>query len=190
MQTGTTSELNLADYFRANSMTYTLHAYGTIAEVMTALKGGECEVFSTDQSGLYAERVNLSQPNAAIILPDIISKEPLGPAVRADDLAWFNIVKWVAFALINAEELGIKSSNIDEALASAKPDARRFTGAEGGFGAKLGLDNAWAIHAVKDVGNYAEIFERNVGSHSKLAIPRGLNELWSAGGILYAPPLR
>ena len=190
VQKGTTSELNLADYFRANSMTYTLHAYDTIAEVIKALEGGACDVFSTDQSGLYAERGNLSQPNAAVILPDIISKEPLGPAVRADDIAWFNIVKWVAFAIINAEELGIKSSNIDEALASTKPDARRFTGAEGAFGAKLGLDNSWAIRAVKDVGNYSEIFERNIGSGSKLAIPRGLNQLWSAGGILYAPPLR
>jgi general L-amino acid transport system substrate-binding protein len=190
VQKGTTSELNLADYFRANSMTYTLRAYDTIAEVIKALEGGECDVFSTDQSGLYAERGNLSQPNAAVILPDIISKEPLGPVVRADDVAWFNIVKWVAFALIDAEELGIKSSNIDEALASTKPDARRFTGAEGGFGAKLGLDNAWAIHAVKDVGNYSEIFERNIGTGSKLAIPRGMNQLWSAGGILYAPPLR
>jgi general L-amino acid transport system substrate-binding protein len=190
VQKGTTSELNLADYFRANSMTYTLHAFETLAEAIKALESGACDVFSTDQSGLYAERGNLSQPNAAVILPDIISKEPLGPVVRADDIAWFNIVKWVAFALVNAEELGIKSGNIGEALASTKPDARRFTGAEGAFGAKLGLDNGWAIHAVKHVGNYAEIFERNIGAGSKLAIPRGLNQLWSAGGILYAPPLR
>jgi general L-amino acid transport system substrate-binding protein len=190
VQKGTTSELNLADFFRANSMSYILHVHDTIAEVLKALEGGECDVFSTDQSGLYAERENLAQPKAAVILPEIISKEPLGPAVRADDVVWFNLVKWVAFALINAEELGIQSSNVSEALASAKPDVRRFTGVEGGFGAKLGLDNAWAIQTIKSVGNYSEIFERNIGSRSKLDIPRGLNHLWSAGGILYAPPLR
>ena len=190
VQNGTTSELNLADYFRANSMTYTVHKYDGVADVLKALDKGECDVFTTDQSALYAERGNVAKPGDAVILPDIISKEPLGPVVRADDIAWFNIVKWVAFALINAEELGIKSSNIDEALASTKPDVRRFTGAEGGFGAKLGLDNAWAIHVVKDVGGYSEIFERNLGTGSKLAIPRGLNQLWSTGGILYAPPLR
>jgi general L-amino acid transport system substrate-binding protein len=190
VQKDTTSELNLADFFRANSMTYTEHAFDTAAEVIKALEGGECDVFTTDQSALYAERLVLSNPSAAEILPDIISKEPLGPAVRADDIAWYNLVKWVAFALVNAEELGISSARVDEALASTKPNVRRFTGAEGDFGVKLGLDNAWAIHAVAKVGNYAEIFERNVGSGSKLAIPRGLNQLWSMGGILYAPPLR
>jgi general L-amino acid transport system substrate-binding protein len=190
VQNGTTSELNLADYFRANSMTYTVHKYDAVVDVIKALDKGECDVFTTDQSALYAERGNVAKPGDAVILPDIISKEPLGPVVRADDVAWFNIVKWVAFALINAEELGIKSTNVDEALASTKPDVRRFTGAEGGFGAKLGLDNAWAIHVVKDVGSYSEIFERNLGTGSKLAIPRGLNQLWSTGGILYAPPLR
>ena len=191
VQKGTTSELNLADFFRANSMAYTVHVHDTIAEVLKALEGGECDVFSTDQSGLYAERGILAQPKAAVIPSrEIISKEPLGPAVRADDIAWFNIVKWTAFALINAEELGIQSSNVPEALASAKPDVRRFTGVEGGFGAKLGLDNAWAIQTIKSVGNYSEIFERNIGSRSKLDIPRGLNACGSAGGILYAPPLR
>lgn len=190
VQTGTTSELNLADYFRANSMTYALHAFDTVAEVIKALEGAQCDVFTADQSALYAERLGLPKPSAAEILPDVISKEPLGPAVRADDIAWFNIVKWVAFALVNAEELGVNSGNVKEALASTKPDVRRLTGAEGDFGGKLGLDNAWAIRAVKGVGNYAEIFDRNIGSGSKLDIPRGLNHLWSMGGILYAPPLR
>jgi general L-amino acid transport system substrate-binding protein len=190
VQKETTSQLNLADYFRANSMTYTEHAFDTSAEVIKALEAGECDVFTTDQSALYAERLVLSKPGAAEILPDVISKEPLGPAVRSDDVGWYNIVKWVAFALINAEELGIASSRIEQAMASTKPDVRRFTGAEGDFGAKLGLDNAWALHAVAGVGNYAEIFERNIGAQSKLAIPRGLNQLWSMGGILYAPPLR
>ena len=190
VQKGTTTELNLADYFRANSMTYNLHAFETMAEVIKALDTGDCDVFTADQSGLYGERIRLSRPAEAQILPDVISKEPLGPAVRADDVAWFNIVKWVAFGLVNAEELGVTSRNIADALASTKPGVRRFTGAEGDFGVKLGLDNAWAIRAVKDVGNYSEIFERDVGVRSKLGIPRGLNQLWSTGGILYAPPLR
>jgi len=190
VQKGTTTELNLADYFRANSMTYNLHAFETMGEVIKALDTGDCDVFTADQSGLYGERIRLSRPAEAQILPDVISKEPLGPAVRADDVAWFNIVKWVAFALVNAEEIGVTSKNIPDALASAKPDVRRFTGAEGDFGAKLGLDNAWAVRAVKDVGNYSEIFERDVGVRSKLGIPRGLNQLWSTGGIVYAPPIR
>jgi general L-amino acid transport system substrate-binding protein len=190
VQKGTTTELNLADFFRANSMTYSAHTFDTIAEAIKAFESGECDVFTTDQSALYAVRSGLSKPDAVQILPDVISKEPLGPAVRADDVAWFNIVKWVAFALVNAEELGVNSGNVAQALASTKPDVRRLTGAEGDFGRELGLDNAWAIRAVKEVGNYSEIFERNIGSHSKLAIPRGLNHLWSFGGILYAPPLR
>jgi len=190
VQKGTTTVLNLADFFRANSMTYKEHAFDTTAEAIKAFEGGDCDVFTTDQSALYAQRIGLAKPSAAIILPDVISKEPLGPAVRADDLAWFTIVKWVAFALIDAEELGVTSANVKDALASTKPDVRRLTGAEGGFGAKLGLDDAWAIHAVQAVGNYSEIFERNLGTKSKLAIPRGLNQLWSAGGILYAPPVR
>ena len=190
MQKGTTTVLNLADFFRANSMTYTEHAFDSVAEAIKAFEAGDCDVFTTDQSALYAERIGLSKPSAAVILPDVISKEPLGPAVRADDLAWFNIVKWVAFALVDAEELGVTSANVKDALASKKPDVRRLTGAEGGFGKALGLDDAWAIHAVQAVGNYSEIFERNLGTKSKLAIPRGLNQLWSAGGILYAPPVR
>ena len=190
VQKGTTSELNLADFFRANSMSYTPRAFDTLAEVVKALDGGDCDVFTADQSGLYGVRLRLAKPAEGQILPDVISKEPLGPAVRGDDIGWFNVVKWTAFALINAEELGISSGNAKEALASTKPDVRRFVGAEGDFGAKLGLDKAWAIHAVASVGNYSEIFERDIGVKSKLAIPRGLNQLWSMGGVLYAPPLR
>jgi len=190
VQKGTTSELNLADFFRANSMSYTPRAFDTLAEVVKALDGGDCDVFTADQSGLYGVRLRLAKPAEGQILPDVISKEPLGPAVRGDDIGWFNVVKWTAFALINAEELGISSGNAKEALASTKPDVRRFVGAEGDFGAKLGLDRAWAIHAVAAVGNYSEIFERDIGVKSKLAIPRGLNQLWSMGGVLYAPPLR
>jgi general L-amino acid transport system substrate-binding protein len=190
VQKGTTTQLNLADFFRANSMTYTELAFDTLADAIKALEGGQCDVFTADQSALYGERARLPKPETVDILPDVISKEPLGPAVRADDINWFNIVKWVAFALVNAEELGIDSGNCAQALASTKPDVRRFTGAEGAFGKQLGLDNAWAIRAVRAVGNYAEVFERNVGSHSKLGVPRGLNQSWAAGGILYAPPLR
>lgn len=190
VQKGTTSELNLADYFRANSMTYTLRAYDTIAEVIKALEGGECDVFSTDQSGLYAERGNLSQPNAAVILPDIISKEPLGPVVRQGDDKWFTVVKWVLFAMINAEELNITSKNADDMMKSTNPDVKRFVGTEGNYGEQLALAKDWAVRIIKLVGNYGEVFERNVGQGSPLKIDRGLNKLWNKGGIQYAPPIR
>lgn len=190
VQEGTTSAMNVADFFRANSMRLTLLTLPTATQTLQALQEGRCDVLTTDQSGLFAERLKLAQPDSAVILPDVISKEPLGPVTRADDLAWFNVVKWVNFALINAEELGITSATADEALASTKPDVRRFVGTEGDLGAKLGLDNAFALRAVKAVGNYAEIYERNVGVRSRLGIPRGMNQLWSMGGILYAPPMR
>ncbi|MBL8568897.1 MAG: amino acid ABC transporter substrate-binding protein [Phreatobacter sp.] len=190
VQAGTTSADNVADYFRANSMKLQLVTLPTAAEVVQALDGGRCDAMTTDQSGLYAERLKLSQPGGAVILPDVISKEPLGPVTRADDLHWFNIVKWVNFALVNAEELGISAATADEAMRSAKPDVRRFVGAEGDLGVKLGLDATFAIRAVRAVGNYAEVYERNVGARSSLGIPRGLNQLWSMGGILYAPPMR
>jgi general L-amino acid transport system substrate-binding protein len=190
VQKGTTSELNLPDYFKFNSMTFDLHALDTVAAAMKSLETGGCDVFTADQSALYAERTELSKPAEAIILPDVISKEPLGPVVRGDDVAWFNLVKWVAFGLIDAEELGVTSKNLDKATASVKPEVRRLAGVEGGFGQKLGVDNAFVLRAVKAVGNYSEIFERNLGTGSKLKIPRGLNQLWSAGGVLYAPPMR
>jgi len=190
VQEGTTSALNVEDYFRANSMKLTLHTLPTAAEALRALEAGRCDVLTTDQSGLFAERLKLAKPSEAMILPDVISKEPLGPVVRADDLRWYSIVKWVNFALVNAEELGISSTTMDEAQRSTKPDVRRFVGAEGNLGAKLGLDNAFAIRAVRAVGNYAEVYERNIGSASRLGIPRGMNQLWSMGGILYAPPMR
>jgi general L-amino acid transport system substrate-binding protein len=145
---------------------------------------------TTDQSGLYAERLKLERPASAIILPDVISKEPLGPVTRADDVRWHMVVKWVNFALISAEELGITSQNVRDARTSTKPDVRRFVGAEGGLGSRLGLSDDWAAQAVLAVGNYSEIYERNVGTRSRLGIPRGLNQLWSQGGILYAPPVR
>jgi general L-amino acid transport system substrate-binding protein len=190
VQKGTTSELNLPDFFKYNSMTYEARVVPTVEEAIKGLEDGACDVFTADQSALYAERTLLSQPAGAVILPDVISKEPLGPVVRNDDVNWFNLVKWVAFGLIDAEELGVNSRNTDAALKSAKPEVRRLTGAEGDFGKSLGVDNAFMLRTVKAVGNYGEIFERNLGAASKLGIPRGLNQLWSAGGILYAPPMR
>jgi general L-amino acid transport system substrate-binding protein len=190
VQKGTTSELNLPDFFVYNSMTPEVHAFETIAEAMKALAEGTCDVFTADQSALYAERSALPKPAEAIILPDVISKEPLGPVVRGDDVTWFNLVKWVAFGLIDAEEFGVTSHNTEKALASTKPDVRRLVGLEGDFGSSFGVDNAFVLRAVKAVGNYGEIFERNLGTGSKLAIPRGLNQLWSTGGVMYAPPMR
>lgn len=190
VERGTTSQLNIADFFRANSVTYEERAFASGADALSAFQSGECNVLTRDQSALYAERLKLQQPGDAIILPDIISKEPLGPVTRADDFRWFNIVKWVNFALVNAEELGISSNNAAEAAHSRKPDIRRFTGAEGGFGNLLGLDDTWALRAINAVGNYSEIYERNLGVKSRLGIPRGLNQLWNMGGVLYAPPLR
>jgi general L-amino acid transport system substrate-binding protein len=190
VQKGTTSELNLPDFFSYNSMTPEVHAFESIDEAMKALEGGDCDVFTADQSALYAERSTLSHPAESIILPDVISKEPLGPVVRGDDVAWFNLVKWVAFGLVDAEELGVTSHNTEKALSSTKPDVRRLAGLEGEFGSRLGVENSFLLQAVKVVGNYGEIFERNLGVGSKLGIPRGLNQLWSTGGVMYAPPMR
>ena len=190
VEAGTTTQLNLADFFRANSMTYEEKAFPSAAESLSAFQSGQCDVLTRDQSALHGERLKLAKPAEATVLPDVISKEPLGPVVRSDDFAWFTVMKWVNFALVNAEELGIARANLDEAMKSAKPDVRRFTGAEGGFGKALGLDADWAVRAVKAGGNYAEIYDRNLGTGSKLGIPRGLNQLWNMGGVLYAPPLR
>ena len=189
-QTGTTTELNLADYFRANKMKYEVIAFATADETIKAYDAGRCDVFTTDASGLYAEKLKLANPNDHIILPEVISKEPLGPAVRHGDDQWFDIVKWIHFAMINAEELGISSKTIDEAMKSDKPDIKRFVGTEGNLGEQLGLTKDWGVRIVKLVGNYGEIFEKDVGSGSKLNIARGLNNLWNKGGIQYAPPIR
>jgi general L-amino acid transport system substrate-binding protein len=189
-QTGTTTELNLADYFRANNMKYEVIAFATADETIKAYDGGRCDVFTTDVSQLFAERLKLTNINDHVILPEIISKEPLGPAVRHGDDQWLDIVKWVHFAMINAEELGVSSKNIDEALKSNQPEIRRLVGTEGAYGEQLGLTKDWAVRIVKQVGNYGESFDRNVGTGSKLGISRGLNRLWTKGGIQYAPPIR
>src|SRR3954465_11929304 len=189
-QTGTTTELNLADYFRSNNMKYEVIAFATADETIKAYEAGRCDVFTTDVSQLYSEKLKLSNANDHVILPEIISKEPLGPVVRHGDDQWFDLVKWTHFAMINAEELGVSSKTIDDALKSDKPDIRRLVGTEGNMGEQLGLTKDWAVRIVKHVGNYGEAFERNVGSGSKLSIARGLNNLWTKGGIQYAPPIR
>ncbi len=190
VQSDTTTELNLADYFRANGMAYEAVMGGSPDELITAYQAGRCNVITSDSSQLYALRLKAAKPADHIILPDLISKEPLGPAVRQDDDQWFNIVKWTAFALVNAEELGVTSKNIREAMTSSKPAVQRLLGRDGDYGQRLGLTTDWAVRMIALVGNYGEMFERNVGSKSPLGIPRGLNEPWTAGGIMYAPPIR
>jgi general L-amino acid transport system substrate-binding protein len=190
VQTGTTTELNLGDFFSANGMKFELVSLQTATEVVKAYNDGRCDVFSSDVSQLYAERLNLTKPAEHMILADIISKEPLGPAVRRGDEQWLNIVKWVHFAMINAEELGVGMKTLEEALKSEKPDVKRLLGRDNDYGKLLGLTNDWAARVIRLVGNYSEVFERNVGTRSRVGIPRGLNHLWSAGGIQYAPPIR
>ncbi|MCB1438201.1 MAG: amino acid ABC transporter substrate-binding protein [Nitratireductor sp.] len=188
--TGTTTELNVADYFRANKMEYEIVAFEKADEVVAAYDAGRCDVYTTDQSGLYAQRLKLTNPADHVVLPEVISKEPLGPVVRQGDDQWFNIVKWTHFAMINAEELGITSANVDEMKNSDNPEVKRVLGTEGEFGTALGIGNDWAYNVIKQVGNYSEVFDRNVGPDTELAISRGVNALWSKGGLQYAPPIR
>jgi general L-amino acid transport system substrate-binding protein len=190
VQGGTTTELNLADYFKANNMKYEEVKFPQLEQVVKAYENGKCDTFTADVSQLYALRLNLIQPADQMILPDVISKEPLAPVVRQRDDDWMMIVKWTLYAMINAEELGVNSKNIDEALKSKKPDVMRLVGNEGSYGEDLGLSKDWAVRIIRHVGNYGEVYDRNVGSESKLHIPRGLNQLWNAGGIQYAPPIR
>lgn len=188
--TGTTTELNLADYFRSNNLKYKIIAFEKNAEVLAAYDAGRCDAYTTDASGLYAERLKLKKPDDHLILPEIISKEPLGPAINHGDQQWGDVVRWTLFALVNAEELGVTSKNVDQMLKSTNPEIRRLLGVEGAFGESLGLTNDFAVRALRKVGNYGEIFERNVGQGSPLKIKRGLNALWNKGGVLYAPPIR
>jgi len=190
VQSDTTTQLNLADYFRANNMKYQEMKFTKLDDVVKAYDTAQCDVLTADVSQLYALRLNLGKPDDHVILPDVISKEPLAPVVRQRDDDWMMIVKWTLYAMINAEELGVTSKNIDEALKSKKPDVMRLVGTEGSFGEDLGLSKDWAARIIRHVGNYGEVYERNVGSGSKLKIPRGLNQLWNAGGIQYAPPIR
>jgi general L-amino acid transport system substrate-binding protein len=190
VQQGTTTELNLADYFRANKMTLKTVTFATADEAIKAYDAGRCDAYTTDASGLYSERLRLAASNDHVVLPEIISKEPLGPSVRHGDDQWLDIVKWVHYAMINAEELGVTSKNLDEMSKSTNPEIKRLLGSEGSYGEQLGLTKDWAVRIIKHVGNYGESFERNVGEGSPLKISRGLNRLWSKGGIQYAPPVR
>ncbi|MGF1474493.1 MAG: amino acid ABC transporter substrate-binding protein [Geminicoccaceae bacterium] len=190
VQTGTTTELNLADYFRANNMQFEGVVFESTDELIPAFVSGRCDVFTTDASGLYAERTKFENPDDYMVLPEIISKEPLGPAVRHGDDEWADIARWTVYALIEAEELGITQDNIEEMKESTNPSIRRLLGVEGEIGEGLGLDADWAAKAIAAVGNYGEIFERNVGAETPLGIDRGLNRLWTDGGLIYAMPIR
>ncbi|WP_435607539.1 amino acid ABC transporter substrate-binding protein [Pseudomonas knackmussii] len=191
IQAGTTTELNLSDYFRSNNLKYTPITYDTSDESAKSLESGRCDVLTSDQSQLYAQRIKLGKPDDYVVLPEVISKEPLGPAVRQGDEEWFDIVRWTLFAMLNAEEMGIDSKNVEDMAKNSKnPDVNRLLGAEGDYGKDLKLPKDWAVQVVKQVGNYGEIFERNVGQGSDLKIKRGLNALWNKGGLQYAPPVR
>ncbi len=189
-QQGTTTELNLADFFRANKLKYEVVAFATADDTFKAYDTGRCDAFTTDASGLYAERLKASNPDDHIVLPEIISKEPLAPAVRHGDNQWADIVRWTHYAMLNAEEAGITKANVDQMKTSDNPDVKRILGTEGKFGEPVGLTNDWAYRIVKLVGNYGEVFEKNVGMGSPLKIKRGQNALWDKGGLQYGPPIR
>ena len=192
IQTGTTTELNLSDFFRTNGLSYTPVPVGSDAEGQQQYLAGACDVYTTDSSALYASRASFEDPSAHIILPEIISKEPLGPLVRHGDNDWGDIVRWTFYLTVSAEELGITQANVAEmsAAPSTNPEINRILGTEGEFGALLGLDQNWAVNVLSAVGNYGEIFERNIGEGSSINIARGLNALWTQGGLQYSPPFR
>ena len=192
VQSGTTTELNLADYFKANKMEYNPVVFEKFEEANAAYDAGRCDAYTTDQSGLYAVRLQMAAPDDHVVLPEIISKEPLGPAVRQGDDKWFDVVKWTYYALLNAEEAGVTQANVEEMKNSENPDIRRLLGveAETKIGTDLGLSNDWVVNIVKATGNYGEIFERNVGTGSPLKIARGINALWTKGGLQYGMPIR
>jgi general L-amino acid transport system substrate-binding protein len=188
---GTTTELNLADYFRAHNMTYKPVVYEKADEVLAAYDAGRCDVYTTDRSGLAAQRLKLKNPDDHVVLPEIISKEPLGPVVRHGDDQWFDVVKWVLYAMLEAEEYGVTSENVDQMKASSKdPVVKRLLGLEGDMGKSLGVGNEWAYNIIKKVGNYAEIYDRNVGPRTPLKLERGANALWKHGGLQYPMPVR
>ncbi len=187
---GTTTELNLADYFLSQKMTYKIVAFEKNDEVTKAYDAGRCDVLSNDQSGLYATQQILKKPADHMILPEIISKEPLGPSVRQGDDQWADIVRWTLYALLEAEELGISSKNVKELLKSSNPNIKRLLGVEGSFGKQMGLDPKWAYKVIQQMGNYGQLYEKNLGQQSPLKISRGLNKLWRDGGLHYAMPFR
>ncbi len=187
---GTTTELNAADYFRSNNLKYEIVAFEKADEAVAAYNTGRCDAYTTDHSALYAQRLKLTDPKAHIVLPDVISKEPLGAVVRQGDDQWGDIVRWAHFAMVNAEELGVTSKNAKRMRGSKNPAIRRLLGLDGTFGANMGVGKSWAFHIIRQVGNYGEVFERNVGKNTPLGIARGVNALWKNGGLQYAPPIR
>lgn len=190
LQAGSTTEINLTDYFNSNNMEYQAVTYDTPAQMIAGFKQGRCDAITSDASQLYSVRLQMDDPSSVIVLPEIISKEPLGPIVRQGDDKWFNIVKWSVYAATTAEELGVTKANVDSQLTSANPSVQRLLGVTGKMGENLGLDAKWAYNIIAQVGNYGEIFERTVGKGSPLQIDRGLNKLWSDGGLMYPMPIR
>lgn len=188
--TGTTTELNVADYFRANGMDYTVVAFEKADEVVAAYDAGRCDVYTTDRSGLAAQRSKLAAPDDHIVLPEIISKEPLGPLVRHGDNQWGDIARWTLNCMVNAEEVGISSENVAEMASSENPGIKRILGTDGDLGSKIGLENTFCANIITQVGNYGESYDRNVGPDTPLKLDRGVNALWTDGGLLYAPPMR
>jgi len=187
---GTTTELNVADFFRSNNMEYKLVAFEKADEVVAAYDAGRCDVYTTDQSALAANRIKLSAPDDHMVLPDVISKEPLGPVVRHGDDQWLDIVKWSLYAMLNAEELGISQANVGKMMTNDNPGIKRLLGTEGDVGKNLGLSADWAANIIKQVGNYAESFDRNVGPNTSLKLSRGVNANWKDGGLMYGMPAR
>ena len=190
IQAGTTTEMNLTDYFKANKMDYKAVTYDTSAQTIDGFKKGRCDAVTSDSSQLYSLKLKMDDPTSVMVLPEIISKEPLGPVVRQGDDKWFNIVKWTMFATLEAEELGVTKANVKTELKSTNPGIQRLLGVSGKMGENLGLDAKWAYNIVSQVGNYGEIFERTVGKDSPLQIDRGINKLWKDGGLMYSMPIR
>ena len=191
IQTGTTTELNLADFFRVNGISYEAVPIETNDEARTNYEAGRCDVYTTDASGLAATRSSFDDPGAHVLMPEIISKEPLGPLVRHGDSEWADVVRWTLNALISAEELGVTAANVDKmATGTDNPEINRLLGSEGDLGAMIGLDKAWAWRAIKAVGNYGEIFEGFIGKDTPIGLERGINAQWTDGGLIYSPPFR
>jgi general L-amino acid transport system substrate-binding protein len=190
VETGTTTELNLRDYFNQNKLKYEPIAFTKSDEAVAAYDAGRCDVYTTDKSGLAANRTKTAKPTDHIILPETISKEPLGPVVLENDANWENIVRWSLNVMIEAEEYGITSANIDSFKSTQDPSIKRLLGLEGDLGKNLGLGNDWSVNIIKQVGNYGQSYEANVGTKTPIGLARGQNASWKKGGLLYAPPLR
>jgi general L-amino acid transport system substrate-binding protein len=190
VQTGTTTELNLADYFRTNKMSYKSIVFEKTEEALAGFEAGRCDAYTNDSSGLASGMSKMKNPEDAVVLPEIISKEPLAPIVRQGDSQFFTLAKWIYFALINLEEAGVTSANADDTLKTTNPDLKRLLGMDGDFGKGLGVNNDWTYQIVKKVGNYGEIYDRHFGPKTNIKIERGPNKLWNQGGLQYAPPIR